>query len=423
MSSDGILRNKIETIVALKQNKIQNYNEEFDSITRLRWSNSIVDNETEISNGEILTIDLNEKVSGGIGPYKFTLKNPYSSGITLNNNLLTLSTENNTDLFTGTVAVTDTTGQTEKETFYLKVSPIIPDLSSPDADFIISNVFDNTITIQVLSPAEYVGTYPNIDLSILAQGIPINLKLPVISGGPTGTLTALPGLWIYSTTAYSSNATSFIVEYAWVTEDNSIITGANDLTWNRSTYRAIRFREIATGVTGPVEEFSAELAAITVPAATFSASRGIVPTAGLLKGHRAMSFAVQATFTTSPVTGPEDLITNGTSGAAMFRRDPLACNPNANNGFVRLVNRALDKRMAVEWNNLVLQYVPVCNSAAFAAPSTFAPLVDTLGIGFGHAPHAGLPVLGNAVAPVPYRDGNGTIRLELSSFGSIEEQS
>ena len=108
------------------------------------------------------------------------------------------------------------------------------------------------------------------------------------------------------------------------------------------------------------------------------------------------------------------------NNTVVFGRDLLACNPNANNGFVRLVNRALDKRMAVEWNNLVLQYAPVRNSADFAAPSTFAPLADTLGIGFGHAPQAGSPVLGDAVAPVPYRDGDGAVRPAEAAVGAVE---
>jgi hypothetical protein len=104
----------------------------------------------------------------------------------------------------------------------------------------------------------------------------------------------------------------------------------------------------------------------------------------------------------------------------IFARDLMAVNPNSKYGLARTNNRAPNKRMVVEWNNLVLRYAPIRNSGDYPSAGSFEPLADVLGLGRGHVPLAGSPALGAASEPVPHHDAAGAVRPAAGAVGAQE---
>lgn len=221
------------------------------------------------------------------------------------------------------------------------VSAAVPDLprlqiSDTDSDMVVEGV-DATATHAVLgigAPSPYAGQY-QVALADLAAGQPICLVPPVITVGPDRMLSARAALWVYDPEAYATDGTDFTVEYAWITEDDALVAGASDLIWTRSTYRAVRFRETASGVGGSVPVFSPELPAVPVPATTTTTPRPIA-LGSLLTDRRAISFATMATYTGLPATvgqrllSRSDTATQGprplTAGSTAFRTQYISNN-------------------------------------------------------------------------------------------------
>lgn len=107
----------------------------------------------------------------------------------------------------------------------------------------------------------------------------------------------------------------------------------------------------------------------------------------------------------------------------IFARDLMAVNPNSKFGIAVTNNRALKKRMVVEWNNLVLHYAPIRNGSLYPVkPAAYAPLSDLGGLGVAYAPRAGSIALGVGASPSPYLDGLGAVRPGQVSLGAYEVQ-
>lgn len=154
---------------------------------------------------------------------------------------------------------------------------------SPDAERVI---------LTVLAPSPYAGTY-EADLATLAAGSPVCLRVPEITVGTGNALTAQPALWVYDPAVYAANSAVFALGYAWVTDTGTVLA-VEGLSFTRSTYRAVRFREIAEGATGlQVTVHSATLPAITVPATVIAsgAPRPVSLASIFPTGLRAFSFA------------------------------------------------------------------------------------------------------------------------------------
>lgn len=172
-------------------------------------------------------------------------------------------------------------------------------VATEDGELVISGVDDSAtaLVFTLDAPARYAGTY-EIDLVAMAEGTPINLVPPSISGGPTGTLTLLPGLWAYDATAYAAASVLWAVQFEWLS-DGATIADASGLTYVRASNGAITVREtVPTAPTGQVVSVdSAALPAIA--AATTTIALGAprpISLGSIFADTRTIAFATQVTF-------------------------------------------------------------------------------------------------------------------------------
>lgn len=197
--------------------------------------------------------------------------------------------------------------------------PDLPTLKVSDADcaVIVEGVdaMATHVTLSIAAPSPYAGSY-QVALVDIVAGQPVCLVPPEVTEGADGTLSARAALWVYDPAVM----TTFSVDYAWIDSDGVAIPDADATEWTRTTYRAVRLRETATGLVADVTALSGTVPAITVPATVVSAARPIIPTAGLLADHRAMTFAASMTFDTTPATAFEHILSSGSGALGLSRR-------------------------------------------------------------------------------------------------------
>jgi hypothetical protein len=176
--------------------------------------------------------------------------------------------------------------------------PEVPTVRLSDADSaVVVEGLDATAThvaLTIAAPSPYAGSY-TVPLADLAAGQPVCLAVPTAMAGAGNLLTARPGLWVYDPAAYAAASATFGVEYAW-TDDNGAVLDADELTWTRSTYRAVRFREVAAAVGQAVAATSDPVPAITIPTTVIAAGAPRpVGLGSIFAGRRAIAFATSAT--------------------------------------------------------------------------------------------------------------------------------